>query len=239
MSQQTTGPATISGPVSDTRSFSHTGAEVGDSNVELNQNTTGREDVVLRWTMPKKYNRVAYAAGKHYTHAELRHRVNRTSHSGTSVDVDGDADLVPVAGELEVDDQPFAAVRVVNTTTGNELSVDSINYGANTLTLATDPAGDDLALFPVMNEGYVKYVAENQFDQRVGPLDPWGIPSHVFSDFEQDNNETRIHLVGAGSFKRNESLALVVDSPRQVVWEDSDYPEGYVSRWQQRVDVSL
>lgn len=238
-SSQSVGPTTITGQMSDTRTFAHTGTEVGTDNVELLSNVAGREDAVLRWTIPKKFRRAGYAAGKHHTRAELRHRVDIAGQNGTSVDLSGQANLTTIAGEVNIDEQPFPVVRVVNVTTGNELSVNDVDYSANTVELASDPGGDDIAVYPVINDGYVKYVAENQFDQRVGPLDPWGIPLHVFNDFRQDKNDTRIHLVGAAAFKREESLVLVVDSPYSIVWEDSDYPESYVSTWQQRVDVDL
>lgn len=236
---QEVGPGTITGPMSDTRTFSHTGAEIGSSNVTLEQNTTGREDVILRWTMPKKYNAVRYAAGKHPTTAELRHRVDRAGFNGTTVDLSGEADLLPVGGETEIDEQPWPVVTAVNTTSGDQIDVVDADYSANEITLASDPGGDDLALWPAIADGYVKYVGENQFEQRVGPLDPWGIPSHVFVDFKQDKNETRIHLVGAASFTRDEALALTIEAPYQVVWQDSDYPDTYASKWQQKVDVDL
>lgn len=236
---QNVGPSTITGAMSDTRTFSHTGNEIGADNVELQSNATGREDMVLRWTMPKKYNAVRYAAGKHYTIAELRHRVDRAGFNGTTIDLSDDADLGPVAGEVNIEEQPFPVVVVVNTTTGNELTVNDVDYATDEVTLASDPGGDDLAIYPVINDGAVKYVAENQFDQRVGPLDKWGIPTHVFNDFKQDKNETRIHLVGAGTFTREESLVLTVNAPYAVVWEDDDYPDTYASKWQQRVDVDL
>jgi len=238
-SSQNVGPTTITGQMSDTRTFAHTGTEVGEDNVERLTNVGGREDVILRWTIPKKFRAVAYAAGKHFTRAELRHRVDISGQSGTTVSLDGMADLTTIAGQTDIDEQPFPVAVVVNTTTGNELTVSDVDYAANELMLATDPSGDDLAVFPVINDGYVKYVGENQFDQRVGPLDPWGIPTHVFNDFRQDKNNTRVHLVGAARFKREESLVLVIDSPYEVVWEDSDYPETYASSWQQKVDVSL
>lgn len=237
--KQSVGPTTITGPMSDTRTFSHTGSEVGDNNVERRSNVPNREDAILSWTIPKKYRRVAYAAGKHFTRAELRHRVDVTGQTGTDVELDGNADLTTIAGQKQLDEQPFPVVRVVNVSTGNELTVEDVDYPSNTVTLASDPGGDDLAVYPVINDGYIKYVGENQFEQRIGPLDPWGIPVHVFNDFRQDKNDTRIHLVGAGAFKRDEALVLVIDAPYEVVWEDDDFPEAFVSSWQQKVGVDI
>lgn len=231
-------PQSITGSTNETRTLAHTGADVGDSNVSRLTNTTGSLTPILKWTVPKKYRQLVYAGGKHVTKAELRTREDFPSHSGTTLSIS--ALLQPIAGEPQLDEQPYPTVVVANTTTGNELTVDSIDYAANEITLATDPSGDDVAVWTAISEGTIKYVAENQFDQQVGPLDKFGVPLHVFNDFKQDRNQTQIHLIGSAQFRREEKLVAVVDSPQEVKWEDSDYPRGqYASRYEQEVDVSV
>jgi len=227
-----------SGSTNETRTFSHTGAEIGEDNVELYENTTDSVNPILKWEVPKKYRKVVYAGGKHPTKAVLRTREDFPTHEGEEIEIEGR--LQPTAGETKLDDQPFPAVVVANTSTDEEIEIEDIDYATGTVTLAEDPDGDDVAAFPTISDGVIKYVAENQFDQQVGPLDKFGVPVHVFNDFRQGRNQTEIHLVGSARFRRDEKIVVTLDSPHEIVWEDEDYPRGkFASRLEQKVDVSV
>jgi len=109
-----------------------------------------------------------------------------------------------------------------------------------TFASAPNNGTDNVKIYPVFGGGSAQYRGYDGFGHQVGPLDEWGVPMHVFNDFDTDKNETQIHMVGSGRFVEDETLALFVDSPTQVVWTDSDYPRGeYVSRIEQRVDAQL
>lgn len=231
----------LTNPKNDRRSITHTGSDVGADNVTLTSNTPDREDPVIEWECPRKYDLMTYQGGRHLTKFVPRCKESITGSGDDDTEVELDANIVPVAGETDSDDWPYPPVVAYNVTQGERIDLDDIHYGSNTVTLASDPNdGDDVALFPVMADGVVKYVGHDQFGNRVGSLDTYGIPLHVFHDFEHDRNETQIHLTGAVSWEEAESLALYVDSPDQIVWADDDYPLGsYASTIEQRVDVDV
>lgn len=232
---------TISNPKNDRRSLTHTGREVGSENVELLQNAANSNSPILKWTCPRKFQTIRYAGGKHTTKFVPRSREEVTGTTGDDTVVSLTADIAPPAGETNQYDFPYDPVVAYNVTTGVEYDIASYDFGANEVTLGTDPAsGDTVALWPVIIEGTIQYRGLDQFDHEVAPLDEWSTPVHVFNDFEQNKNETEIHLVGAAQWEENETLALYMDSPRQVVWSDADYPRGqYASQIEQRVDVSV
>lgn len=235
------GANTISGATSDTRTFAHTGSEIGDENVELYSGTGGSEryDPVLSWQIPRKYRAVSYAAGRHFTKARLRHREDIDGQSGTEVVLE-DSYLMPIGGKEDVDDQPFDVAVVYDLDAEEELHIEEVDYSANNLHLEEDPNGNDLAVYPIITTGTVQYRAENAFGHTIGPLDEWGVPVHVFADFKQNKNDTKIHLVGAAEFSRDETLTLYYDGPNEIVWEDDDYPRGkFASMWQQKLDVEI
>lgn len=238
----------LTNPQNDRRSITHTGAEVGSTNVSLSQNTVDREDPVIEWTCPRKFDLMTYQGGRHKTKFVPRAREDYTwtgsdpGDPGTGdTTLTLDTEFVPVSGEFDLEDQPYPSVVVYNITQGSEATIASIDYGANEITLDSAPNdNDDVAFWPVLSEGVVKYVGHNQFGDRVGSLDQYGIPLHIFHDFEHDRNETTIHLTGAVAWEEAESLALYVNSPDQIVWEDADYPHGqYASTIEQRVDVDV
>lgn len=242
--------ATISNPANDRRSLTHTGMEVGDDNVELVQNQVDNNSPILKWSCPRKYDQIRYAGGSHKTKFQPR-----TKQVETIADADGSGTLEEgertvaldniiqaVHGEEVLDDQQYPVVVVGNVTQGGEVEVVDVNYANNEVTVAeADVAdGDDVALFPILAEGTAQYRGLDQFDHEIGPLDEWSVPLHVFHDFDQDKNETEIHLIGAAQWSESETLGLFIDAPHQVVWEDADYPHGnYVSTIEQRVDVTV
>jgi hypothetical protein len=232
---------TFTNPKSDRRALTHTGAELGLDHVTLSQNATGREDPVIEWECPRKYERITYAAGRHLTKFVPRAREEISGTTGDDTVVSLTTDIQPPHGELADDDQNYDAVVAYNVTAGAEYDIVDYDYAANEVTLGTDPAdGDTVALWPVIIEGDLKFIGHDQFGHRIAALDQWGIPIHVFNDFNQQKNQTEVHLTGAVSWEESEKLALYVDSPRQVVWDDADYPRGqYASTIEQRVDVDV
>lgn len=232
---------TISNPKNDRRSLSHHGNEVGADNVERLQNTANNNSPILKWTCPRKFQTIRYAGGKHKTKFVPRSREEITGTTGDDTTVALTADIQPVAGETNPADFPYDPVVAYNVTAGVEVGIAEYNFSQNEVVLDTDPAsGDTVALWPHIVEGTVQYRGLDQFGHEIAPLDEWSTPVHVFADFEQDRNETEIHLVGAAQWEESETLALYMDSPRQVVWEDADYPRGtYASTIEQRVDVSV
>jgi hypothetical protein len=239
--EQRSGPAIITSPSADTRTFNHRGTEVGSANVDLEQNTVNQNGPILTWTMPRKYTRVVFAGGKHFTKAELRTMETLTGTANDDSVVSLNTNIVPISGEEQLDEQPFPVVEAYNVTSDTEYDIVDVDYIANEVTLGTDPAdGDDVKLWPVMSEGVVQYRGYDAFGHQVGPLDEWGVPAHVFADFDQEKNQTQIHMVGAAEFETDEELAMFLDAPRQLVWEDADYPYGeYVSTVEQRIDVEV
>lgn len=235
---------TTTNPQNDRRTLTHRGDEIGDENVALLQNTVGVMSPVIQWTCPRKFKRIDYAAGVHPTRF-----VPRTVEEVTEdAVVDGgtatfglSTNIHPISGEPEIDDQPWPAVVVVDTTDETQLEIESVNYGANEVTLVDAPAaGNDLKFYPVIGDGSVQYRGIDQFSHEVGALDGWGTPMQDFSDHDQMQQNSMIHLVGSLTFRENEVWSLYMNSPQQIVWEDPDYPRGqYVSIIEQKVDVSV
>lgn len=233
--------STVTNPQNDRRTLTHRGTEVGSSNVELLQNTTGTMSPVLKWTCPRKFKRIDYAAGVHETRFVPRAMETITGSTNDDTTVSLNTNILPIAGEPLIDDQEWPVVVAYNATTGTQYDVTVSNYGANEITLGTDPAdGDTVKLYPVIGDGVVQYRGIDQFSHEVGSLDNWGTPIQDFSDHDQMKQESLIHLTGSITFRENEVWSLYMDSPSQLVWQDADYPEGdYVSTIEQKVDVSV
>jgi len=232
----------ISNPKNDRRSLTHTFNEVGDDNGNLSQNTPGTNSPVLEWTCPRKFDSIRYAGGRHKTKFVPRYKETVTGSTGDDTTVALQGDIQPITGESQVADMPYPPVVAYNVTQDidytDELSYD---FATNTVTLPSDPAdGDTVALFPIITEGTLQYRGLDQFGHEIAPLDEWSTPIHVFHDFDQDKNESELHLIGAAEWSESETLALYFESDRQIVWQDADYPRGqYVSTIEQRVDVSV
>lgn len=234
----------ISNPKNDRRSLTQAGHEVGDSNVALHQNTANTNSPVLEWTCPRKFSQIRYAGGTHKTKFVPRTKETQSapSPSGGTVTFSLNSQIQPIHGETLQEDQQYPPVVAYNKTQDTEVMPESYDYGTNDVTFPdTNIAqNDDIALFSILVEGTLQYRGIDQFDHEIAPLYNWSEPIHVFHDFEQDRNETQVHLVGQATWEESETLALYIDSPHQIVWEDSDYPRGqYVSVIEQRVDVTV
>lgn len=234
--------AQISNPKNDRRSLTHTFREVEDSNGTLSQNTADTNSPVLEWACPRKFNTIRYAGGRHKTKFIPRYRQTLTGSTADDTVVSLNGDIQPVSGENDVAEMPYPPVVAYNVTAGVDYTDDLVHdFATNEITLPSDPAnGDEVGIWPIITEGTMQYRGLDQFGHEIAPLDEWSTPMHVFHDFNQEMNESEIHLIGAAQWSESETLALYVDSPRQIVWEDADYPRGeYVSTIEQRVDVSV
>jgi len=232
----------ISNPKNDRRSLSHTFNEVGDSNGNLSQNAAGSNSPVLEWTCPRKYERIRYAGGRHKTKFVPRYNQQVGSAAGGEEDINLSSIIQPIVGETDRDDQPYPPVVAYNVTQSSEITDDlEIDYAQNVVTLPSGTAaGDTVELFPILVEGTIQYRGLDQFGHEIAPLDEWSTQIHVFHDFDQNQNNTEIHLIGAVEWTESETVALYMDAPEQLVWEHSDYPRGnYVSQIEQRVDVTV
>jgi len=225
-----------------TRTISHAGQELGSSQITRSQNQVSPqlETQILDFEVPTDIDHISYRGERHWTKAEFRGMVTY------SADGDGTIDnltprLVPIAGEKTVADQPFPTAVVYNATSGNELTIDSIDYGSDTITLASSQTGGDtLKIYYAIAEGELKLQGVNNLDQVVGVADRWGTPLDQWTSFDQNKEGTEINLQGSIDAGHNESLQVLVDSPRQVVWTETDYPRGtYVSSLEQQVDITL
>lgn len=251
---QSQNSGSITNPKNDRRTLTHRGSEVGTEKVTRSQNATGSFSRVLDWECPRKFERIDYAGGVHWTKAELRY-----VQSETLSDDDGSAtleesertftvngNLQAVSGEEDLTEQPFPSVRVVNTTQGTEIPLEdlTVSYAQDTVTLPDEShgdvaIGDSVKLYPVVSEGLIQYRAIDQFGHEVASLDDWGTPVHAFADHNQMKQDSRIHLVGRVTWEESEKLAVYIKSDRTIVWEDADYPDSFVSSFAQKVDVSV
>jgi len=222
--------------------ISHTGSVLDtptEEKVTLYQNQTSPQRLteVVQFTCPDKFDGIFYNAARDAIRFEPRSK--ETVASG---DVDGsgtytlDADLIPIAGETEVDDQPYPTVQAVQN--GSFLAIESIDYATGEVTLAdAEDDTQDLHFYPVVVEGTLKMRGVNQLDQPEGPLFKWPFPLYRFADVEQDKRGQEVNLDGRIDWARNETLEVQIDSPRQIVWDDADHPDPFVSMLE--VDVRI
>lgn len=223
------------------RVISHTGSELGDDKVTLSQNTVDSLTPVVSWECPKEYEQIEFVGQRDSTRFVPRTMQTITGTANDDTVVALDNDIQPVAGETELSEQDYPAVVAYNVTQGAEVDIASVNYASDEATLATDPAdGDEVKLYPILNEGEIRFHGINQFGQDEGTLYPWSTPLYRFHDFQQDKAGREINLRGRVSWSRYESVEVRINSPHQIVWEDPDYPlGGYVSSIDQDVRVTL
>lgn len=233
---------TIANPKNDIRSLTHTFSEVESQNGTLRQNTAGQNSPVIEWTCPRKYSQIRYQGGNHKTKFIPRYKQTNTADPDTST-ISLDGDIQPIAGETELDEVPYPPVVVFDTSNNRDLTESVVvDYTANEISF-DNPAttsSASMSIFPIMCEGTIQYRGLDQFGHEIAPLHEWSNRVNVFHDFDQMQSNTEIHLVGAMEWGESETLALYMDSPRQLVWQDSDYPRGqYVSTIEQRVNVTV
>jgi hypothetical protein len=232
---------TQTNPANDRRTLTQAGYEVGDSNVTLNRNTSGTFSPVIAWECPRKFSRIDYAAGVHPTFFVPRTLETDTG-DGTTSTFALNTNLISSGGETDLSKQWEEVVVVYDSTNGTEIDVESVNYGADEVTLASQPNtnADELKFYPIMGDGNVQYRGQDQFDHGIGSADEWGTPIQDFTDHDQRKSDGAIHLIGQVTWREAEELELWMDAPQELIWEEPDFPRGaYVSRIEQKVDVTV
>jgi len=221
----------------------HTGGVLGSDYVTLSQNQTSpqRPTAVISFEVPRKYEGINYVGRRDATRFVPRTMETLTGSANDDTVVSLEADIQPIAGETDMADQDYPVCVAFNVTQNTEVDISDVDYATNEVTLATDPADrDEVKLYPIISEGTVQYQGRNQFDQVEGPVYNWPTPMYRFHDFKQLQAGREVNLHGSVDWTRYERVELLVDSPRQVVWEDNDYPRGeYVSTLQQDVEIEI
>jgi hypothetical protein len=151
------------------------------------------------------------------------------------------ADIQPIHGEEAIEDQDYPVVIAYNVDQATEIDISAVDYSANEVTLADDPADTEtVKLWPVITEGTLHFRGLNQFGQIEGYVYPWSTPLYRWHDFKQLQRGREVNLHGSIEWTRYEVLQVVMDSPRQIVWEDADYPQGeFVSTFEQDVEIAI
>jgi hypothetical protein len=219
---------------------SHTGQVLGTSQVDRQQNQVApqRESPILSMEVPDNYDSLEYVGPRDAVRFHPRSKETFDG-DGAKVTFALSADLIPSGGEPLLDDQPEPTVQAV--ADGAEATIDSIDYAADEVTLASAPAADtdNVHFFPLVTDGTVKFRGVNTLNQVLGPVYPWTHPVYRWADFNQDKRGTEINLPWPPvTVERNETLDVMLDSSQQIVWEDADYLYGsYVSEFE--MDVRL
>ena len=228
------------------RTLTQTGGVVnhqGDTNVSTSQNQTSpqRETPIIEWTCPRKFEQIEYKGQRDATRFIPRTTETLTGSANDDTVVSLNANIQPIAGETEIADQDYPVVVAYNVTQGTQIDIADVDYSANEVTLATDPAdGDSVKLWPIMSEGTVQFRVRNQIGHKLGALYPWEQPVYTWHDYPQLMRGREINLHGGATIGHNDTLQLVLDAPQKITWEDSDYPLGaYVSTIEQDAVVTL
>jgi hypothetical protein len=224
---------TYKSPANDRRTLTQRGREVaynGEDNVETKQNSVGQRTRVLAWECPDKFSRIDWVGDQHPTRFRPRTVETLTGTTNDDTVVSLNSNIIPVAGEYELSDQPYPVVRAVNATQGTEVEVADVDYPANEVTLASDPAdGDNVKLYPIVAEGTVLLKGYDQFGHQIGVNERWATPLETFHSMDQRDPDTTVSLGGEVHFGPSQKLSVEVESPRNIVWEDADYPGAFVS----------
>ena len=225
------------------RTISHTGSVLGSNYVTTSQNQVSPqlETPIIGFECPKKFERIEWVGQRDAIRAELRY-METFDGDGVQTDFALTGDVMPVAGETDLSEQPYPAAVAYDTDAGGEVTVDSIDYATNTVTLASAPnsATGNVKIYPVLSEGTIKVRGLNQFDQVEGYAYQWSTPIYRFNDFNQLQRGREVNLHGSATWGRYETVEFVVDSPRQVEWDESDFPQGaYSSTFEVDVMIDL
>lgn len=229
------------------RALDHTGSEVGEDAVELQQNDPGRKTRIAAWTCPRKFESIRYHGRRHYTKLELRYQqrtYGEEDFDDQTLELEGN--LNPVAGEEDIEDQPIPVLKAANIDTGEEIDPRDmeVDYHRNAVSFnpeVLDTETENVVVFPLIQEGAVQFRGVNQFGQVEGPADKWMVPMYRWSDFDLDKQGSEVNLQGSIQFTRDETMELVLESDLDVVWESDDYEHtiggSSVSTIEQRVDI--
>ena len=220
---------------------SQTGSVLGSSYVTRSQNQVSPqlETPILAFECPDKFDWIELVTDRHPTKFIPR-TMETISGDGATTTFAVSTPLQSVNGETDLAEQVFPTIRAVEVG-GSELTIDSVDYAANEITFAAAPpnGADNVKLYPTVSDGTLKYRGVNQFGQVEGVISDWGTPVYRFLDFDQNKRGTEVTMHGSIRFGQYEKLELVFDSDTQIVWTDDDYPDSYVSTFEQKVDIKL
>jgi len=220
--------------------ISHTGAvleDAGEDSVWLHNNQTSpqRQTEIAEFRCPSNFDTISWVGNRDPVRFEPR--THETQQPDTNGVIQLDTDILPVAGEETLEDQPYPAVEAVYS--GSMLTIESIDYAANTVTVDASHSGNDVHLYPIVAEGTLKMRGENALNQHTGPVFTWGFPLYRFHDMKQDKQGTEVNLNGGISWDRDETLQIMVDSPTEIVWEHAEYPSAYVTTLELDVRITF
>ncbi|RLM47462.1 hypothetical protein DVK00_02845 [Haloarcula sp. Atlit-47R] len=204
--------------------------QTGDTaDVSLTQNASGAESEAAVWTVPERHDNIAYRGDQHQIRG--RFRAKETFAGAGAATLSLSTDIQAIAGEEAIEDQPYPVAVAVDTTAGSEVAIESVDYAANEVTIASADftGGNDYAVYPVIVDGTFKVEGRSQFDDREGTLTDFGVGLRNFADVDQQSKRNAVRLNGAISAGPNEKIAFLVESDAQVVWDDADYPGAYAS----------
>jgi len=225
----------------DTRTITHRGQELehnGVQNVVRSQNQVDTLSNILEFTCPEKFRRMAWIGRRHPVRFVPRTVESFTGSANDDTAVQIDANLIPIAGEYDLEDQRYPVIEAFNVTQDTQIDIESIDYAGNQVTLASDPAdGDDVRLFPILSEGSMVFKGFDQFGNQVGVTERWKTPLETWHSLDQLDPDTKVHLGGEAIFTESETLAAQIESPRQIVWQDPVYPDAFVSSLSVPMDV--
>jgi hypothetical protein len=223
------------------RTITHEGSEVGAANVTLSQNTASTESPAAAFTCPRKYDTL-FVNGDAHTLRLIPRAVETFDGDGSQTTFALSGDIQPVAGEKDVDDQPYPVVQGADGTSA--LTVDSVDYAANEVTFTSAPSNgtDNVKVWYIVSEGHLRLRGTDRFDNTVGTMQTFPVPLSTFVGLNQNKKDNRPHLSGQLEWVTEEKVEYLIESPRQVVWTDSDYTDAgfgeFVSVLQQEVVAS-
>ncbi|WP_049970566.1 hypothetical protein [Haladaptatus cibarius] len=222
-------------------SLTHNGSTFGESHVERSQNTAEKMSTICTWEHPRKFEGAEMVGKRDATRFVPRTRQQLTGTAADDTEVVLASDIMPIAGEHKLDEQDYRVVVAVNATTEEEIDIVDVDYGANSVVLADDPAdGDDVYLYPIISEGSVQYRARNNMGFVEGAVYKWPVPLYRFHDFPQLARGTEINLNGSVEFEEHDELEFRINSPHQLWWEDEYFPGGqFISSVEQKIELTL
>ncbi|AGC65546.1 head protein [Haloarcula hispanica virus PH1] len=222
---------------------SHTGGTLGSSKVTTagNQTAPQRETAIISFECPRKFSEIEYVGQRDSTRFVPRTTESITGTAGDDTVVSLTANIQPVAGETAIEDQDYPVAVAYNVTQGVQVDIEDVDYAADEVTLASNPAdGDEVKVWSIMGDGDVQFRLVNQFGQEEGRVYPWATPLYRWHDFPQLKRGREINLHGSVTWEENETVEVLLDAPQEITWEDADYPEGqYVSTFEQDVEITL
>ena len=225
----------------DTRTLTHRGTELehnGTQYVTRSQNQTDVLSNVLEFTCPDKFRQMAWVGRRHPVRFVPRTVESFTGSANDDTVVQIDSNLIPIAGEYDLEDQRYPVIEAFNVTQDTEIDIESIDYAGNQVTLASDPDdGDYVRLFPILSEGTLVFKGFDQFGNQIGVTERWKTPLETWHSLDQLDPDTKVHIGGEAMFTEAETLAVQIEAPYQIVWEDPVYPDSYVSTLTVPMDV--